>query len=370
MDRSCSPGAARPTRGRRRCRLTAAAAAFVLLGALTGCSEDLIRDDAADAASVAAQAPAATGDATVSSAPAADPVPAPAAAAGTTAAVPRPTWPDGLETVSGLEPGEVDALLAERPVEVRIPDGLGADEPAALLLVLHGYTGTSAAQEEYFGFGDEAAERSTILVHPDGTTDARSAQFWNATDACCNFFGSEVDDVEYLTAVVDHVRRLHPVDPARVFVAGHSNGGFMSYRLGCERADVFAAVVSLAGTMTNDLDSCRPSEPVHVLHIHPTADEVIRYEGGEFFGGPYPSAAATVDRWAQLDGCGDTLRAGQALDLDTGIEGAETTVARRQGCQPGGAVELWSMQGAGHLPALGPEFARAVFDFLDEHPDE
>jgi polyhydroxybutyrate depolymerase len=360
MDRSRAPGGAR--RQPRR-RIAAAATVCVVAAALAGCSDDLIVDAADGAAVPAAGLPAA---------------PAATATTATTGTAPPPTGPPTapptgtgeVTTVSGLSPAEVEALIADRPVEVRIPDALAPDEPAALLVVLHGYGGSSAAQEAYFAVDDEAAAHGTIVAHPDGTTDARGAQFWNATEACCNFFGSEVDDVEYLTAVVDHVRRLHPVDPARVFLAGHSNGGFMAYRLACERADVFAAVVALAGTMIDDLDACRPSEPVDVVHVHPTADEVIRYEGGEFLGGPYPSAAATVDRWAELNGCGDTLVAGAALDLDTGIDGDETAVARVQGCPAGGDVELWSMQGAGHLPALGPGFARAVFDFLADHPDE
>ena len=37
------------------------------------------------------------------------------------------------------------------------------------------------------------------------------------------------------------------VDPQRIYVVGHSNGGFMSYRLACTRADRIAAIVSLAG---------------------------------------------------------------------------------------------------------------------------
>lgn len=265
---------------------------------------------------------------------------------------------------------EVEALLAERPVDVIVPDGLDASEPAALVVVLHGYSGTGALQDAYFGFRDEAERRGAILVHPDGTTDPREYRFWNATDACCNFFGSQVDDVAYLTAVVDHVRATHAIDPRRIYLAGHSNGGFMSYRLACERADLFAAVVSLAGATVDDPAACTPSEPVSVVQVHGTNDDVIRYDGGDILGATYPSAAASAERWAEIDGCTAVTVPGTALDLDTELAGAETTVARHPQCTEGTGVELWTITDGSHLPTLGPGFAAAVFDFFEAHPDE
>jgi len=278
------------------------------------------------------------------------------------------------ETPGPVDPAE-EAPISERPVEVIVPPGLDPDVPAPLVVVLHGYSGTGAAQDAYFGFRDEAADRGFVLVHPDGTTDQRGVQFWNAADACCNFFGAPVDDVAYLAAVVAHADAIHPVDPDRVFLAGHSNGGFMSYRLACERPDLFAAIVSLAGTMDVDMSGCRPDRPVSVVQVHGTLDDVIRLEGGEFLGGSYASATATIEAWTAINGCtgagidgaGATVT-GTPLDLDVSIDGAETNVLLAPGCPADGAVELWTIEGGSHLPDLGPTFASAVFDFFDDHP--
>ncbi len=262
-------------------------------------------------------------------------------------------------------------LVTDRPVDVIVPDDLTSG-PAPLVVVLHGYTGTADVQQAYFRFQDEAAARGVILAYPDGTADARGAKFWNATDACCNFFGSTVDDVAYLTAVVDHVRSIHPVDPERIYLAGHSNGGFMSYRLACVRADLFAAVVSLAGATFSSPDDCTPSEPVSVAQVHGTLDEVITYDGGEWLGNLYPSAATTAATWASYDGCSTAITPATApageFDIDGGIIGAETTVARFSGCPDGIAVELWTISGGRHIPPLADGFATAVFDFFEAHP--
>jgi polyhydroxybutyrate depolymerase len=271
------------------------------------------------------------------------------------------------DTAPSVDPTTA-ALVEARPVDVIVPDGL-SDEPAPLVVVLHGYSGTADVQQQYFRFQEEAAARGAILAYPDGTTNQRDLQFWNATEACCNFFGADVDDVAYLSAVVDHVRSLHAVDPQRIYLTGHSNGGFMSYRMACERADLFAAVVSLAGATYVDPDDCAPSEPVSIAQVHGTLDEVIAYDGGDIIGNEYPSAAVTAATWAAYNGCDTAIEpGGEAIDLDQDLADAETTVARFGGCPTSGAVELWTIADGRHIPQLTDGFAAAVFDFFDAHP--
>jgi polyhydroxybutyrate depolymerase len=277
------------------------------------------------------------------------------------------TETDTIAPVAPVDPTTA-ALVEARPVDVIVPDGL-SDEPAPLVVVLHGYSGTADVQQQYFRFQDEAAARGAILAYPDGTTNQRDLQFWNATEACCNFFGADVDDVAYLSAVVDHVRSLHAVDPQRIYLTGHSNGGFMSYRMACERADLFAAVVSLAGATYVDPDDCAPSEPVSIAQVHGTLDEVIAYDGGDIIGNEYPSAAVTAATWAAYNGCGTAIEPdGDAIDLDQDLADAETTVARFGGCPTNGAAELWTIADGRHIPELTDGFAAAVFDFFDAHP--
>jgi polyhydroxybutyrate depolymerase len=297
--------------------------------------------------------------------------------------VPSPTEssePTGAtDPTDPTEPAQVDpapvdaeALVADRPVEVVVPEGL-SDDPAPLVLVLHGYSGTGATQRQYFDFEGEAAARGFLLVYPDGTTDLRGDQFWNATDACCNFNGSTVDDVAYLTAVIDHVAGIHAVDPDRIYLAGHSNGGFMSYRMACERADLIAAVVSLAGATFADPGDCRPTEPVSVAQVHGTDDSVIVYDGGSIVGTPYPSAATTAATWAAYNGCDTSIVPGDdELDLVPSIDpdgsGDDTSVAVFTGCPNDGDVELLTIAGGGHIPDLSSTFVTTVFDFFDAHP--
>ncbi|HET7846180.1 MAG TPA: prolyl oligopeptidase family serine peptidase, partial [Acidimicrobiia bacterium] len=158
------------------------------------------------------------------------------------------------------------------------------------------------------------------------------------------------------------------VDPARVFAFGHSNGGFMAYRLACDRADLVAAVVSLAGVTWSETTACDPSQDVSVLQIHGTDDDVVRYEGGRF-AVPYPGAMETVASWAGYDDCTGGLVAdtGQ-IDIDENVAGIDTSVARHMGCPQGIDAELWTIEGGSHVPDLSPDFPDLVWTWLSDHP--
>lgn len=260
----------------------------------------------------------------------------------------------------------------DRPVIVHVPAAQDPQTPAPLLLMLHGYTSSGAELADYWTVGDVAENRGLLYAYPDGTEDRAGDPFWNATDACCDFHGSSVDDSAYLAAVIADIQAAANVDPRRIYLAGHSNGGFMSYRMACDHAEVVAAIMSLAGATFAGADDCRPAVPVAILQVHGTDDDVIRYEGGRI-AGPYPGAAEGVGLWAAYDGCDATLvTTPQTLDLDVGLSGPdgpqETTVAASTGCAPGGHVELWSIEGGAHGPDLTTDFGEAVVEFLLDHP--
>ena len=266
--------------------------------------------------------------------------------------------------------GGSSVIGGDRPVTLHVPESYDASKPAPLLVLLHGYGASGSLQEIYFGFKSLANERGFIYAIPDGTVDASGKKFWNATDACCNFVGTAVNDSAYLSGVVDEIAAQYSVDPKRVYFVGHSNGGFMSYRMACDHAGKIAAIVSLAGATFADDSKCTPEEPVSVLQIHGTADTTVLYEGGTFGGTlQYPGAVATAETWAAHGGCDLAATDGGALDLESGIAGEESAASLYStGCQPGGHAELWTITGGGHIPSLATWFGAAVFDFLEAHP--
>ena len=255
-----------------------------------------------------------------------------------------------------------------RPVTVKVPSSYDPATPAPLLILLHGYTGSGMVQDLYFGMTAVAEARGIVYAHPDGTVDQGDQQFWNATDACCDFYGSGVDDVAYLSGLVDEIVSKVTIDPKRIYFVGHSNGGFMSYRMACEASDRVAAIVSLAGANWLDGADCGATSPVSVAQIHGDMDDTILIGGGMNINA-YPSAAESTAYFAGVNGCDAALASGGPdIDLESTLAGDETTVEAYPNCEPGRAVELWTIVGGSHVPSLSPTFSDQVVDFLLAHP--
>ena len=298
-----------------------------------------------------------------------------ACAGGASTSVPSPT----TASPSPSKPAEIASPPAElvvgddRPVTVHVPASYDATRPAPLVILLHGYTDSGQRTADYFHLAPAAEARGYVYAYPDGTIDSSGSRFWNATDACCNFDKSSVDDVAYLAGVIAEIQAKLAIDPKRIALVGHSNGAFMSYRFACDQAGLVAAIVSLAGATFADPAECAPSEPVSVAQIHGTADDVIHYEGGRVTNRPYPGAEKTAELWATYDGCGETpspLSAKVDVDaiLTDGADPAETSVAEWSGCKSGAAVQLWTIPSGGHSPVISASFADSVMDFLVDHP--
>lgn len=257
----------------------------------------------------------------------------------------------------------------DRPVDLHVPSSYACDKGAPLVIMLHGYTASGALEELYLNITAESNKRGFLYAHPDGTKSSTNKQFWNATDACCNFEGSKVDDSAYLSKLIKDIQAAFNVDSKRIYLIGHSNGAFMSYRMACEHGDQIAAFASLAGAMYSDVAKCTPQTPVSLLEIHGTADGTIAYTGGAIGAATYPSAETSVADWVTFNKCNPAAdTSGAPLDLESTLAGNETKITSYSGCQAGTGVALWTIVGGSHLPSFTPSFIPGVMDFLYAHP--
>jgi polyhydroxybutyrate depolymerase len=259
-------------------------------------------------------------------------------------------------------------LGGARPVTLHVPPQYDGAKPLPLFVMLHGYGAAGPTEDAYLRIAKQGDVSGYFTLTPTGTTDASGKNFWNATDACCGA-GSTVDDDGYLMGLVTEASAKVKVDPKKIFFVGHSNGGFMSYRLACNHADVIAGIAVLAGEMWQDVTKCNPSAPVSLLHIQGTADMTIPYGGGMIGTATFPGAVQSTADWVKFDSCtptGDT--SSPPFDLDTSLAGAETDITKWSGCKQSTAVELWTINGGGHIPVFGPNFGPDVAPWLLAHP--
>ncbi|MEO7094385.1 MAG: alpha/beta fold hydrolase, partial [Polyangiales bacterium] len=172
---------------------------------------------------------------------------------------------DGATIDGGSDVATDGGLVSARPYDAKVPSGYDKTKPTPLVILLHGYGASGAIQEGYFKLGAVADEKTFLLATPDGTLDGSGKRFWDASDACCNFTKTKVDDVAYVAAIIDDMSAKYNVDPKRVYLVGHSNGGFMSHRAACELSPRIAAIVSLAGAQWKNAAKCAPTSPVSIL---------------------------------------------------------------------------------------------------------
>lgn len=247
-------------------------------------------------------------------------------------------------------------LNADRPAALFLPTNYSPESPLPLLINIHGYGGQSDEFSSYTYLQVLAKEKGLAYIAPDGLTDSLRNQFWNATEPCCNFNKVDVDDVTYLKSLIDEASQKVSIDPKRIYLFGYSNGHFMSYKFACSINGVVAAVAGLAGATDERCDG----KPVNILHIHGTADQTIRYDGGKLFEKSYPSVDQTLAQWSDINSCTSSTEA--KFELLQSMEGVETT-SRTYSCAKAD-LEHWKIDNGVHRPVLDKDFANNVLDWL------
>ena len=240
-----------------------------------------------------------------------------------------------------------------RETTLRMPGNHDYNRPLPLVISLHGYSNSGAFNAAYMHHIDSIHENEHLLIYPDGTMNWLGMRYWNATDACCNLFDYGVDDVDYLTSLINEAVQNYGADPDGVIVTGLSNGGFMSHRMACDVGNSIRAIVALNGVTWNDFSNCIDNGRPDILHVHSTDDGVILYNGGTVaLGGEYPSATETVGYWADRSGCDSawTFQGTRDLSGDDGID--ETDEFEFLNCNSGNRVAHWRINGGGHVPPL------------------
>jgi len=228
-----------------------------------------------------------------------------------------------------------------------------AGAPLPLVLAFHGGGGTAAEMEQLTRFDDLADKESFLVVYPQGV-----ANHWADARDSATSDPTHVDDVGFVRALLDDLKRLIAYDPARVYATGVSNGGFFVARLGCEVADRIAAIGVIAATVNApEAARCAPSRRISVVAMHGTADTIIPAAGGasiEANGGYILSVADAAQTWTHVDGCAP--QPDVAYEPDIADDGTRVRRETYPGCADGAAVVFYIIEGGGHAWPGAPGF--------------
>ena len=251
-----------------------------------------------------------------------------------------------------------DATLgsSNRGATLTMPGGHDYERPLPLVVALHGYSSSGSFNAWWMSLYDSVHENEHLLLTPDGSMNNIGMRYWNATDACCNLFNTQVDDVTFLESLIVQAVQNYGADPEGVVLIGHSNGAFMSHRMACERGEIIESIVSLNGATWDDFsNNCPDTGRPNILHVHGTADSTIQYDGGSMFGGTYPSAPQTTAYWADRSGCDASWTNLGSIDLINSDGVAETDNLEHLNCTDENRVAHWRINNASHAPFLNDE---------------
>lgn len=280
----------------------------------------------------------------------------------TQAATPRPAVPHATSAAQPAGPLSLTLARPEGPRQVLLytPSQATAG-PRPLVILLHGAGGSA---QQILGLAQTPAPLSEWLAvaQREGLLVA-AAQGWPGTDRRSgwndcrrdNPSASSVDDMGFLSALIDEAVARHGADPARIYLMGTDNGGMMALRFAMEAGDRLAAVAVVGASMATDSRCTSIRAPLSLLLVHGTADGLVPWDNGpvgrrsEGRHGRVIGAEATVMRWRERDGLfGEPTRSESVPHRDP----ADPTRAQRTvwGGRPEGLqIELLRIDGGGHV---------------------
>jgi polyhydroxybutyrate depolymerase len=216
---------------------------------------------------------------------------------------------------------------------------LPAGAPRGVVVFLHGWGGTAAAQIAQADVVEPLLARGYAVVAPQGAPrrPGDSGGAWNAAGRA-----DGRDDAAFLAAVLADARARFDLARAPALAAGFSGGGMMVWRLACATPGAFDAYAPVAGLLWRPLpDGC--VGPVRLLHAHGWADAVVPLEGRAVGGG-------RIVQGDLFEGLALLRRAGGCADDAPDAYDASGPFLRRfwADCAAGGALGLALWPG-GHV---------------------
>ncbi len=257
----------------------------------------------------------------------------------------------------------------QRNYRILVPKSYDGKSAVPLLFCFHGGGGTAEVASR-MGFSRLAEQEGFIVVYPEGLNkhwnDGRESKKFTAQDA-------DIDDVSFVLALLEKLRREFRIDPTRVYSTGASNGGFFSHRLAIEASDQFAAVAIMIATMSKPFEAkFRPQNPVSMLFMNGTADPFVAYDGGpitpnlmprvidskthDFGRGRGSSTDDAIRLWLKHNGLGEKEPIIERLPDKAPGDGCKVERRSWNGGKGGSKIVLYRVEGGGHTIPGGAQY--------------
>jgi len=261
----------------------------------------------------------------------------------------------GGKDLKSVPPGDYSFVIKigglERFYIVHVPQDYDVKKNIPVLIMLHGGGGTAKNTMTYTLWSQKADEEGFLAVYPEATrqdsskpASLQNPPIWNDGSTRYEAGEKDVPDVAYIGAIIDDLTSRFAVDINRIYVAGFSNGGSMTFRIGVELSGRVAAIAVVAGALWVEPTL---SAPVSLCYITGTDDPLNPLEGGmpkmagtAVGGREKPPVEVNVVKWAKVLGCSQESKVFYDKDGVKGISYAP--------CSNDSEVVLYTIEGGGH----------------------
>jgi polyhydroxybutyrate depolymerase len=241
----------------------------------------------------------------------------------------------------------VDGL--ERSYIVHLPKNFVQTKRTPLVIALHGGRGKADGMDRLTGFNNVSDKYGFIVIYPDGVKKQ-----WN--DGRNDFhLNDKIDDVKFISVLIDTLKALYNIDSNRVYVTGISNGGIMSFRLACELSNKIAAAAPVAASMPESpVYKCSPLRPVPMMIIFGDEDPLVPFNGGDIsiFGlssrGKVIPVKESVSYWVNFNGCSSNSIISQIDNADDDTKAIKNDYQDNPLKKNNSEVVFWLIKGGGH----------------------
>ncbi len=242
----------------------------------------------------------------------------------------------------------------KRTYLVHLPSRDTTGKPLPLVLDLHGRLGNGEGQSRLSHFDAVSDQYGFLVVYPDGLERS-----WADGRGTTPADRKGVNDVKFISDLIDKLTDPYHIDRDRIYVTGMSNGGFLGGRLACDLSTKIAAVAIVAASISdNTATTCHPERPVSVLLMQGSADPLVPFAGGPLgrneVHGRVLSHADAVKKWVELDGC--SVEPKTIHIPDKSGDGTSIDVRTYSGCRGGAEVQDYVITNGGHAWPGGMQY--------------
>lgn len=228
----------------------------------------------------------------------------------------------GLSTIIFAKNRESKTLTfqgIQRNYNIYFPKNYDSNKTYPLVLAFHGGGGNPEQFERTSGLDKMADNYGYILVYPAGTGVLKNKLLtWNPEMHIQTYSSkNNINDAGFVKKLVEILEQNYKINNKRIYIVGHSNGAMMVQCLASKYPDLFAAAVSVSGTIGGQTDENSyektinpPSSFIPFMEIHGMKDTNVNYYGGKTYGGFARqkdridiSVARTIQFWTEANKC-------------------------------------------------------------------